>query len=150
MSSICSEKHYIYISYSKCSYFMTINTYVEVISLSRFLKGQVKLQKEICYKIILYIATFFQTIQAAEDTETGENKAMQDKPPLVQRLYSNTSDGKFSVSEKGEEEYKEEETEEVMTNDGLGLRILLTLQQIQYICFAGQTCPKFNVKYTLQ
>lgn len=63
-------------------------------------------------KGLYYALATAQTIQAAEDTETGENKAMQGKPPLVQRLYSNTSDGKFSVSEKGEEEYKEEETEE--------------------------------------
>ncbi|KAG9476286.1 hypothetical protein GDO78_003056 [Eleutherodactylus coqui] len=53
------------------------------------------------------------TAQVAEDTETEENEqATPGKPPLVQRLYSNLSNGKCSMSEKDEEEDKEEETKE--------------------------------------
>ncbi|XP_072009924.1 ATP-binding cassette sub-family B member 5-like [Engystomops pustulosus] len=64
-------------------------------------------------KGIYYSLATAQTIQAAEDTESGENEhEKQGKPPQVQRLYSNMSNGKFSLSEKGEEEDIEEETDE--------------------------------------
>ncbi|KAM3928003.1 ATP-binding cassette sub-family B member 5-like [Leptodactylus fuscus] len=62
-------------------------------------------------KGIYYSLATAQTIQAAEDT--GENQdTTEGKPPLIQRLYSNLSSGKFSVSDQGDEENKEEETEE--------------------------------------
>ncbi|XP_066441409.1 ATP-binding cassette sub-family B member 5-like isoform X1 [Eleutherodactylus coqui] len=64
-------------------------------------------------KGIYYSLATAQTIKVAEDTETEENEqATPGKPPLVQRLYSNLSNGKFSMSEKDEEEDKEEETKE--------------------------------------
>ncbi|XP_044148635.1 ATP-binding cassette sub-family B member 5-like isoform X4 [Bufo gargarizans] len=64
-------------------------------------------------KGIYYSLVTAQAIQVAESTAAGENEeAMQGKPPLVQRLYSNMSNETFSVSEKGEEEdIEEEETE---------------------------------------
>ncbi|XP_073533888.1 ATP-binding cassette sub-family B member 5-like isoform X1 [Phyllobates terribilis] len=62
---------------------------------------------------IYYSLATAQTIKAAEEAETGQNEeAKQNKPPLVQRLYSNLSNGKFSISDNGEEEDNEEETEE--------------------------------------
>ncbi|XP_073437565.1 ATP-binding cassette sub-family B member 5-like isoform X2 [Dendrobates tinctorius] len=64
-------------------------------------------------KRIYYSLATAQTIKAAEEAETGQNEeAKQDKPPLVQRLYSNMSNGKFSISDNGEEEDNEEEREE--------------------------------------
>ncbi|XP_077124833.1 ATP-binding cassette sub-family B member 5-like isoform X1 [Ranitomeya variabilis] len=64
-------------------------------------------------KGIYYSLATAQTIKAAEEAETGQNEeAKQDKPPLLQRLYSNMSNGKFSISDNGEEEDSEAETEE--------------------------------------
>ncbi|KAM4028831.1 ATP-binding cassette sub-family B member 5-like isoform 1-T1 [Anomaloglossus baeobatrachus] len=97
-----------------------------------------------------------QTIQAAEETETGQGEeAKQDKPPLVQRLYSNMSNGKFSISDNGEEEDNEEETEEKKLPKVSFFRILrLNKSEWPYIMFGtlaaainGTAHPAFSVLF---
>ncbi|XP_040289636.1 ATP-binding cassette sub-family B member 5-like isoform X4 [Bufo bufo] len=109
-------------------------------------------------KGIYYSLVTAQAIQGAESTEAGENeKAMQGKPPLVQRLYSNTSNmsnEKFSVSEKGEEEdIEEEETEKEKLPNISFLKLLkLNKSEWPYILFGilaaainGGAHPAFSV-----
>ncbi|XP_040289632.1 ATP-binding cassette sub-family B member 5-like isoform X1 [Bufo bufo] len=106
-------------------------------------------------KGIYYSLVTAQAIQGAESTEAGENEeAMQGKPPLVQRLYSNMSNEKFSVSEKGEEEdIEEEETEKEKLPNISFLKILkLNKSEWLYILFGtlaaainGGVHPAFSV-----
>ncbi|CAN2389829.1 phosphatidylcholine-translocating ATPase activity [Pristimantis euphronides] len=106
-------------------------------------------------KGIYYSLATAQTIKVAEDTETGEDEqTTQGKPPLVQRLYSNMSNGKFSLSEKGEEEEDvEEDTEKEKLPNISFFRILkLNKSESPYILLGtlaaminGAVHPAFTV-----
>ncbi|XP_075683429.1 ATP-binding cassette sub-family B member 5-like isoform X1 [Rhinoderma darwinii] len=95
-----------------------------------------------------------QTIQVAENTEENEQTTLE-KPPLVQRLYSNMSNGNVSVSDKGEQEDKEEETEEKQLPNISFFRILsLNKSEWPYIMFGtiaaiinGGVHPAFSILF---
>ncbi|XP_069814912.1 ATP-binding cassette sub-family B member 5-like isoform X2 [Dendropsophus ebraccatus] len=96
-------------------------------------------------KGIYYSLATAQTIQGEQGTEPEKNEqSTQDKPPLLQRLYSNMSSGTLSISDKGEEEYKEEETEEKKLPKISFFKILkLNKSEWPYIMF-GILCAMIN------
>ncbi|XP_056375696.1 ATP-binding cassette sub-family B member 5-like isoform X2 [Hyla sarda] len=107
-------------------------------------------------KGIYYSLATAQTIQVEDETETGKNEQeTQGKPPLVQRLYSNMSNGAFSLSSKEEEEDKVDETEEKKLPHISFFRILrLNKSEWPYIMFGilgaiinGGAHPAFSILF---
>ncbi|XP_075068305.1 ATP-binding cassette sub-family B member 5 isoform X4 [Mixophyes fleayi] len=94
-----------------------------------------------------------QTIQTADDSETKENE--QGKPSLIQRLHSNMSNGKYSMSEVGEEEEIKEDVEEEKLPKISFFRILkLNKSEWPYIMFGtlaatvnGAVHPGFSILF---
>ncbi|XP_073486147.1 ATP-binding cassette sub-family B member 5 isoform X1 [Aquarana catesbeiana] len=102
-------------------------------------------------KAIYHSLATAQAIQTTVETETGQGKL--EKPSLVQRINSNMSTGKFSISEKGEEDDVAEVEEKEKLPEISFFRLLkLNKSEWPYILFGilaasvnGAAHPGFSI-----